>query len=89
MCSTKKLQQLCLSLLLTGIFNLSAFAQSSVITGTVTDGLDHTAIAGASVVVKGAAGGSTTNQNGQFQVSASNKAILIISYVGYETREIP
>lgn len=89
MCSTKKLQQLCLSLLLTGIFNLSAFAQSSVITGTVTDGLDHTAIAGASIVVKGAASGSTTNQNGQFQISASNKAILIISYVGYETREIP
>ena len=45
-------------------------------------------MSGVSVSVKGSAGGTTTNQNGNFSISAAQDAVLVISYVGYSPREI-
>ena len=43
----------------------------------------------ASVVIKGTNKGTTTNANGKFNITVpNNKAVLVISYTGYKTKEI-
>ncbi len=43
---------------------------------------------GASVQVKGTQKGTTTNASGEFSIDAKPDDVLIISYVGYQSREI-
>ena len=64
-----------------------SFAQTRV-TGSVTDE-NGEPIIGASVMVKGTGKGSITDSNGNFTLSTSSGGILVVSYVGYETQEVP
>jgi TonB-linked SusC/RagA family outer membrane protein len=58
------------------------------ITGTITDKLGK-ALPGVSIRVKGAPGGTTSDTNGKFWLNISDdKAILLISYIGYTTEEV-
>jgi TonB-linked SusC/RagA family outer membrane protein len=45
-------------------------------------------VAGASVVVKGTNNGTTTNENGIYQLSAPANGTLVISSIGYPSKEI-
>jgi len=69
-------------------FTQLAFSQTKVITGTVTD--DKGApIQGASVAVRGANGGTTTDASGEFKLTVSNSAkTLIFSSVGFSQTEV-
>ncbi len=58
------------------------------VTGTVTDSTGHP-LAGVSIQVKGTNIGTTTDADGNFSIDAPDNATLLISYVGYTTREIP
>src|SRR5690349_8229124 len=73
-------------LLLLCSFNL--WAQNKTITGKVLDESNNP-VYGASVTIKNSSTGTTTDENGNFSilVPASAQA-LIISYVGYGTREV-
>ncbi len=56
--------------------------------GTVTDGNEP--IIGASVLVKGVSKGTMTDMDGNFTLTGiSPKAVIQVSYVGFETQEIP
>jgi len=55
------------------------------VTGVVKD--DSGALPGVSVVVKGTSSGTTTDFDGKYAINASNGAVLVFSYVGYETQE--
>ncbi|TAF95815.1 MAG: SusC/RagA family TonB-linked outer membrane protein [Cytophagia bacterium] len=68
------------------IFALQATAQQ-VVTGTVTAD-DDNPLPGVSVVVKGTARGTTTNNEGKFQLNASATDKLVFSFVGYAPQEI-
>ncbi|MBS1602653.1 MAG: carboxypeptidase-like regulatory domain-containing protein [Bacteroidetes bacterium] len=46
------------------------------------------AITQAPVVVKGQTGGASSNDQGQFEISANSNAVLVISSVGYQNREV-
>jgi TonB-linked SusC/RagA family outer membrane protein len=69
----------------------SVFAQSGekrTVTGSVvTDGSTE-AIPGASVVIKGTPIGTTTDTKGEFSLEASSGSTLVISFIGYETKEV-
>lgn len=68
----------------------SAFAQSKQLTGTVKDAQDQSPVIGASVKVTGTNSGTSTDVNGQFQLSIPEGASsLDISSIGYDTRTIP
>ncbi len=67
---------------------VSALAQNIELTGTVTDATGETVI-GASVLEKGTTNGVITDIDGNFLLSVSPKATIVISYVGYTTQEIP
>ncbi len=57
------------------------------ITGTVLDE-DGAPLPGASVVVKGTTTGSTTDFDGKFSINAEVGDTLVVSYIGFETKEV-
>lgn len=83
---------LIISLVVTG---LSANAKTVIktfepehITGTITDSVTGQPLIGVSIQVKGSALGTTTDAKGHFDLEAPGNAVLIISYLGYYTKEI-
>ncbi len=63
-------------------------AQQNMVAGKITDSAG-TALPGVSVIVKGTKNGTTTNQQGQFQLGGvPARGTLVISYVGLTTQEI-
>ena len=69
------------------ISGVTAFAQTTI-EGLVVDGTKEPII-GASVFVKGTSTGTATDFDGRFTLKVpSNNAILVISYVGCQSREI-
>lgn len=67
---------------------LEVVQQNRVINGRVTDTKGEPVI-GASVAVKGTVNGAITDLEGRFKLNVSAGDILVISYIGYETQEIP
>ena len=69
---------------------MAAVAQSSetiTVKGQVIDQGGEPLI-GATVKVKGSTGGSVTDIEGNFELKAPSNAILVVSYVGYQDKEV-
>jgi TonB-linked SusC/RagA family outer membrane protein len=65
------------------------FAQSRIVTGTVTDADDGSTLPGVSVVVKGTSIGTVTDIEGDFSLNVPNDAeTLVFSFVGMATKEV-
>lgn len=79
-------------LLLMLILTLTGFCEvfsQNAIKGVVCD-KGNEAIIGASVMVKGTTNGTITDLNGEFTLNnVSKKDVLIVSFMGYKTTEIP
>ena len=60
--------------------------QAKKITGTVTDAMGP--VIGASVVVKGTSNGVATDFDGNFSLNANPGQTLVITYIGYTTKEV-
>ncbi|QIK56224.1 TonB-dependent receptor [Dysgonomonas sp. HDW5B] len=82
-----------LLLLLVGLFSFTSLsAQNSgtiQVSGVVTDSKSGETVIGASVKVKSGSTGTVTDYDGKFQLSASANAILVVSFLGYKTKEVP
>ena len=59
-----------------------------VVKGQVTDSKGET-LPGVSIKLKGTSIGATTDMNGNYSINVPENAILIFSYIGYLTKEIP
>ncbi|HSK11864.1 MAG TPA: TonB-dependent receptor plug domain-containing protein, partial [Phnomibacter sp.] len=82
------LKALFMLLLGTALLATGAMAQKTI-TGKITDQRSGNAIAGASVTAKGTTTGTSTESDGSFSLSVPAGAqILVISAVGYTTREM-
>jgi TonB-dependent starch-binding outer membrane protein SusC len=64
-----------------------AWGQQTV-TGTVTDQATSEPMPGVNVVAKGTTNGTATDTFGKYSLHVSADAILIFSFIGYETKEI-
>ncbi len=65
------------------------FAQNPLaIKGTVTDTRNE-AVPGASVQIKGTTQGTITDGNGHYTIHASPQEVLVFSFIGFQTQEIP
>ncbi|MGJ8658235.1 MAG: TonB-dependent receptor [Cellulophaga fucicola] len=65
-----------------------AFSQGTI-TGKIMDGDLGGPLPGASVVVKGTTNGMAADFDGNFSITApSNSGVLVVSYIGYITKEI-
>ncbi|MFT3933126.1 MAG: TonB-dependent receptor [Chitinophagaceae bacterium] len=85
------LKRLLLSLaILCGFNMMSVHAQSLTVSGKIISAADQKPIPGASVLLKGATSGVSTDQEGNFKITVpSSKSILVISNVGYAEMEVP
>lgn len=64
--------------------------QSRIVTGKISDALDGTPVIGANIIIKGSQRGVITNLDGKYSIQVnSEKDMLVVSFVGYKTREIP
>lgn len=78
----------CLATLLCCIMSLALYAQSQTVNGIVKDQSGE-AVVGASILEKGTANGCTTDIDGKFSLKTTKSgAVLIVTYVGYETQEV-
>ena len=59
------------------------------ITGTVTEASTQTPMAGVNVLVKGTLNGTTTDATGKYSLGAEDNDILVFSFIGYASIEIP
>ena len=83
-------EPVCASSHLSGIASIEAVQQNPFVAkGVVTDAVTGEALIGANVVEKGTSNGTVTNSDGSFQLNVQdNRAILVISYIGYMTQEV-
>lgn len=59
------------------------------ITGRIISVDENEPLPGVSVLEKGTTNGSVTDINGNYTVTVSENAVLLFSYIGYQTQEIP
>lgn len=76
---------LVLLLLLSGI----AYGQTVSISGQVTDATDGQTIPGVTVQIKDTSIGAITDFDGNYSIEAPSDAVLVFSFIGMETREVP
>ncbi|RXK83803.1 SusC/RagA family TonB-linked outer membrane protein [Filimonas effusa] len=79
--------QLLLFLLPAFLVCLTAMAQKKSVSGTVT-GPAGQPLAQANITIKGTTTGTTSDENGQFSISAKKGDVLVISFVNYANAEI-
>lgn len=69
---------------------LTVWGQQRTITGTVTDAADGKTIPSVTIIVKGTTHGTTTDVNGNYSLKVDeNQKILVFSYIGMKTVEMP
>lgn len=60
------------------------------VSGTVSDASNGELLPGVNIVVKGTTSGTSTNTNGEFNLTVSSSTdTLIFSFVGFESQEVP
>jgi TonB-dependent SusC/RagA subfamily outer membrane receptor len=81
----KKTTNLLLCLFLFGFY--ATFGQDIRITGTITSADDSNPLPGAYVKIKGTNSGTSSDANGNFQITVASDAILVFSSIGYKDQE--
>lgn len=76
-------------LLFFGLPALLLAQETKTVRGKVTSYSDEAGLPGVSIRVKGTSTGTTTDFDGNYQLSVSEDATLVFSFVGFTTEEIP
>lgn len=79
-------KQLLFTLICVLLSTMTALAQNTV-RGTVVDEKGEPII-GASIVIKGQKTGTITDANGNFSISTALGKTLVVSFIGYDTKEV-
>jgi iron complex outermembrane receptor protein len=75
-------------LLIMGILQVSA--QQLTVKGKVTDASTNEPLIGVNVLLKGTQQGAITDADGKYSLNVpSGDAVLVVSYIGYATKEVP
>ena len=68
---------------------ISLNAQEINVSGFVTSAEDGWGLPGVTIQVKGTTKGEVTGIDGDYTISVKSNDVLVFSYVGYQTQEIP
>lgn len=71
------------------VAELNQNLKKRTVTGTITDAFDGTPVIGANIVIKGTTTGVISDMDGNFEVQVTSKDVLVVSFIGYKTREVP
>ncbi|WP_109300697.1 TonB-dependent receptor [Aquimarina sp. AU474] len=74
------------TLILFGLFTCLSFSQQ-IVTGTITDS-SGSPLPFVNILEKGSSKGTTTDEVGKYTIAVDSGAILVFSFVGFETQEI-
>ena len=86
---TNQIKKIKLGLLLVFMaIGTMAFAQQTL-KGTITGVNGNMPLSGVNVIEKGTANGASTDFDGNYTITVSDGAILVLSYLGYKTQEVP
>lgn len=77
-----------LAIMLIALVFLSTNGQN-VINGTVKDGASGEGLPGVTIQIKGTTSGTVTDIDGNYSISASAGDILVFSFIGFVSQEIP
>ncbi len=64
------------------------FAQEGMVDGTIRDAMDGSTLPGATIKIQGTSTGTISDIDGKFSISVEPNTTLLISYIGYETKEL-
>ncbi|MDO1499369.1 carboxypeptidase-like regulatory domain-containing protein [Winogradskyella maritima] len=79
-----------LYLVLALFLSVNSYSQSSSVSGNVTSADDGYGLPGVNVIEKGTTNGTVTDFDGNYSLNVENSnAILVFSYIGFTTQEIP
>ena len=84
----KKMSKFLLLWLVGVLLSVQAFAQGITVKGVVKDNTGEPVI-GANVLVKNTTNGTITDFDGNFTLNANKGDIVVISFIGYKTQELP
>lgn len=71
------------------LLGFCGLAQTAKITGVVSDSEAGTTLPGVTVFIKGTTVGTVTDVEGRFSIEAEKGSILVITHIGFKSREIP
>lgn len=71
------------------IFPTSELQQNVTVTGTVTDAVTGETLPGVNILIKGTTNGVITDLGGKYSIEVPDNAVLVFSYIGYLTEEVP
>jgi len=66
-----------------------AFAQQKTVSGKVVNAQDNSPLSGVTVTAKNSGKSTTSGANGEFSITVANSDVVVFSYVGFETQEVP
>jgi TonB-linked SusC/RagA family outer membrane protein len=70
------------------VVTTQSFAQTTTVSGKVTDMESGEALVGVNVFIKGTQTGTITDINGEYSLPAESNDVLVFSYVGYVPEEV-
>ncbi|MCK9203355.1 MAG: TonB-dependent receptor [Bacteroidales bacterium] len=76
-------------LLLFSVLFQNLIAQDISVSGTIISAEDNSPVPGVTVLIKGTTQGTTSDINGKYALMAPTNGVLVFSYVGMQTQEIP
>ena len=69
-------------------YSFSAYSQELKVSGAIS-GVNGETLPGVSITIKGASGGTQSDQNGSYSLTApSPQSILVFTYIGYKKQEV-
>jgi TonB-linked SusC/RagA family outer membrane protein len=84
----KKIMPTLMTVMLIMLCSVTLLAQDVMITGVVKDNTSGLGMPGVSVAVKGTSTGMITDIDGKYSLNVPTGAILVFSFIGYETTEV-
>jgi TonB-dependent starch-binding outer membrane protein SusC len=75
------------AVLLLVMVSATAWSQTRTVSGVVNDAAGT--VPSVSVIEKGTTNGVVTDLDGKFSLTVGNNAVLVFSFVGYTTQEVP
>ena len=81
------MRKICLTMAMITLCVISVFAQTVTVTGKVIDE-KGASLAGATVLERGTKNGTTTSGDGSFSLKTKKAAVLLVSSIGYETKQV-
>jgi len=71
------------------IAGVTLYGQTIRVTGTVTDQDDGSTLPGVTILVRGTTTGVVTDAAGRYEINTAPDAVLVFSFIGMQTQQIP